>query len=130
MMTTDDKKLYEKVKMVREKMLSPPSLGKRMAKAIKLKWALVMYNKMIYGMLNAMYDAFALKKRVSYENWDLKKPTMPADWKQQMTRLQAKMGLSQLRRLRKDIEKRRQLVKVYDAQLKGTGTTLPPLRNF
>ena len=78
----------------------------------------VLFNEFIYGMVYKLYYSNkGYRKLIS--NWSLKKIEMPKDILSKYTKIQARIGLAQLRKLEKMIMERKILAKVYDKKLKN-----------
>ena len=116
---TDKKEYYDKIKKYRDKNYSNPNLGKKLRVWISFLSSYIVYNKIIYGLLQGLRDKIpSLGEATNMESWDLAKITLPNDNLEKMTKLQAKLGIVQLSRLEKHIQKRKKIAKWYNKYLK------------
>ncbi len=116
--TTNRKDVYEKLKEFRDKHSKKNGILKDIKKYIIFSLSYILFNKFIYGIIYKIY--YSNKKyRKIVSNWDVKKIEMPEDFLSEYMNMQARIGLAQLRKLGKNIRKRRILAKVYDKKLKN-----------
>ncbi len=126
MLTTNNQETYQKVKAFQSKNFKKTSILNKQRKKL---WFIVSYcffNNIPYSLIYRLYNNSKIfRKKIS--NWNIEKINMPKDFKTLLTKFQARLGLAQLEKLEKNIEKRKAIVKVYDKTIKNNNIIKPPL---
>jgi len=126
MVTTDNKDLAEKLFQLRSKKLSRPKLTKGVKRFFYLMAVYPAFWPPIYGLVNKLENSGLLARFVKY--YDDSIIDMPEDYREQMTGLEARVGLEQLKKYDAIIEKRKDLAAWYNNQLANIDVLqLPPI---
>lgn len=125
---TDDDGMCRKIREYRDSSFSACSRVKSMKLWIKAFASLFMYNQFIYGLLMRAYKlpaAGRISSSISYENWRVDDTSMPADWLDMMSPVQASLASSQLKKLDSMLNKRKKLAEAYHQELEGLPVQRP-----
>ncbi len=126
MITTDDEALADTLRYQRSKCLKTPGPGKTIRRLLYLLAIYPTFSNWVYGFINRLERSGLLDLFVKY--YDEGKIDMPSDYLEQMTNLEARVGLVQLKKYRQIIDRRRALASYYNQTLFGIkGLKLPPL---
>lgn len=125
--TTNNEEIYERLKKFRQMNFRKESTATIIKKFIHLQSSYVLFNESVYGFVYTLWThSNFLKKRT--KNWSLEDTKMPKDFLEMYSNIQAKIGIAQLGKAKKIIEKRKENAKIYDKELKDVeGIVLPPI---
>ena len=126
MITTDDARLAAEIRRVRAARVTAPSRVKSVGRLAYLLATEVAFHPIVYGLVNRLEQLGALSRFVQYYEPDV--IDMPSDYLVGMTRLEARVGRRNVRRLAAVITERRRAAELYD-QLLGEipGIRRPPV---
>jgi len=118
MIVTDNKEYYDLLLKQRDKVCKLPSWKKKFKVLFLLLFSSVIYNRIVYGFMNFLRENLTVfRNRTNMDNWAVDKIDMPGDYDEGYTKLQAKIGLSQIRKIDDMISKKAENVKLYDKYL-------------
>ena len=124
MVTTDDASLAKELVKVRAHRIAPPVLAKSIKNRMYLLASSCALLPPIYGTINKIEQSGLLNRFVQY--YDEKKITMPHDWLEGMSKIQAEVGIHQIRHYTSILDMRREAAAFYSRSLAGvSGVTLP-----
>lgn len=125
--TTNSEGIYEKLKSYREANFKKPLITKGIGKIAMFLVSCFMFNTTIYGLTYVAWKhSESLRKRT--RNWDVANTSMPKDYLDLYSKVQAKIGIAQLQKLKVITIKREEIAKLYSKWLEGVkGITLPPI---
>lgn len=125
MVTTDDPALANALKATRQEILTPARPGKTIARLLYLIATIIAFWRPVYGLVNRLERSGLLDRFVKY--YDESIIDMPTDYLEQITELEARVGIAQCRKYPKIISHRQKLAQIYFATLKeAEGLRLPP----
>jgi perosamine synthetase len=126
MVTTDDDHLAMRLRTLRTQRLKPATMRKSMRRLLYLLATYPAFWSPLYGIVNRLERAGLLGRFVRY--YDEQKIDMPTDYLEQMSGVEARVGIAQTLKYRHIVARRRDTAKVYDQRLRGlAGLRLPPL---
>jgi len=111
MVTTDDEEIYRKLRDLRDKTLHPADWKKGLRRLAYLVSVFPALWEPIYGIINYMERYGLIDYFVQY--YDESKIDMPADYLQQMTALEARVGRANITLYEKIIENRKAAARYY-----------------
>lgn len=111
MITTDDSQLYGKLQQNRKQHLKDASIFKSIRRFLYLIAVYCVFNPVCYSMVYFLIKFKLLSKWTDY--YDEKIIDMPQDYLEQMTELEARVGMVQVEKYKKIIENRIVLAKKY-----------------
>jgi len=125
--TTNNGDIYEKLKSYREANFKETSIKTEFRKIVMLLASRFIFNRTAYGLTYVIWKrSKTLRKRT--RNWDVANTSMPKDYLESYSKVQAKIGIAQLQKVKEIIERRKKIAKLYNEQLKDVkGITLPPI---
>jgi len=126
--TTNNLEYYKKIKKFRDTYFK--SCRKlRIKRLMFFLLNYLLYVKPVYSFMQYLYRTLpSIRSKIKWEKWTIKKIDMPSDSKLKFTDVQAEIGLIQLSKIEKFLQKRGELAAVYDKRLKGLSEIqLPPL---
>lgn len=127
MVTTNDEDLMTRLREFRSQYFSHKALNDS-KKLLQLWASYFAFRDEIYGILYELWSTFDTI-RVRSKNWSLAGNGMPKDFAHALTKTQAKIGLSQLKKIDGIIERRVDIAREYDRRLEElAGIVKPPLR--
>jgi dTDP-4-amino-4,6-dideoxygalactose transaminase len=126
MITTDDRKLHDRLISLREKHLKKPAFNKSIHRLFYLMAVYVSFWEALYGLINKMERSGLLDRFAKY--YDESVINMPSDYLEMMTGLEARVGLAQINKYVEIVKKRRQAAVYYNDNLSKNGydLKLPP----
>ena len=134
--TTNSQEIYEKLLDYKNKLLLENRSEKKLGKTISLLFTKLVFSDLLVDFFIKSWDANALrawkvnKWDFNDENLPLKEIYLSSDIKINYLKVQAAVGLSQLKKTKDDIKKRFEIAKIYDKKLKDIEKiVLPPLTN-
>lgn len=126
MVTTDNSELFQKLHALREQKLQKPSIIKSVKRLLYLIAIYPTFWTKTYGLVYHLIHSGALNRFVKY--YDDSVIDMPSDYLEGLTKLEARVGITQLRRYSSIIEERRTVAAYYDRMLiEGKSFKKPPL---
>lgn len=126
MVTTDDPALAARLRELRDREVRAPGAAKSLRRLLYLLAVYPAFLPPVYGLINRLERSGWLNRFVRY--YDEGKIEMPGDYLEGMTGVEARVGLAQLGKYRRLVERRQQAAAVYDRLLaKLPGLQLPPL---
>jgi dTDP-4-amino-4,6-dideoxygalactose transaminase len=127
MITTNNEELYTKLKDYRSNFFKKSLISKDLKKCVQLFSSYFIFNEKIYSFIFSLWKKNALLRRYT-KNWSIQSIKMPNDFHEMYSKVQAKIGIAQLTKIKEIIEKRREIAKIYDKSLKDISwIILPPL---
>lgn len=128
MVTTDDDVLYERLRQLRNERLQPASVMKSLRRLIYLFAIYPSFWPPIYGLVNRLERSGVLDRFTKY--YDEGVIDMPEDYLEQMSKVEARVGVTQLQKYNQIVEKRVSVTQEYFAELKAVDNLmLPPCVN-
>lgn len=128
MLTFQDQALADKVRAWRNSHYKKPGIWKAIKRRIYLLAVYVAFNEKIYGLTWWLQEKTSLLNRLTKSYHLDNKIHFPSDYLDKMLDVEAAVGLEQLKRYPKIIERRRKNVIWYDQNLKNQpGWVLPPI---
>ena len=125
MVVTDRPDLYEKIKSYRDENFKKAALSQRLDRGVRFLLSYIFFNEFVYYFMRKICRIPAL--RSLRESRRLDKIDMPSDFLARFTDFQARIGMSQLKKIRGIAKRRLELVKYYNGELKSLpGLILPP----
>lgn len=125
MVTTDDAELADRLRELRDREVRAPGAAKSLRRLLYLLAVYPAFLPLVYGLVNRLERSGWLNRFVRY--YDQGKIEMPSDYLEGMTGVEARVGLAQLGKYRRLVERRRQAAAVYDRLLaKLPGLQRPP----
>ena len=133
MVTTNNEEIYEKLRKYRNDIFSKPSFFSELEKTFLLLNTPIIFSDFLFQWLYALWNIHgALGWKI--KGWSLNSSTLPVEKIYSIkdniaaySRVQAAVGLSQLRKINDSIQKRIKIAKYYGEKLKEiTGISLPP----
>ncbi len=127
MFTTDDFKIYTKLKDYRDKNYKTPTLYRKSYKLFYFLGLFAVLNNLSYNVVYYLWkNTKLLHPFTQYYSGD--KISLPEDYNIKLTNIQARLGIEQLKKLPEILEKRRRIVKYYNSKLKDLQEIeLPPI---
>jgi len=138
MVTTNNEEIYEKLKTFKNHNFKPPSKTIELKKTFLLLNTPFIFSDSFFRFILTLWESHGLltwKKR----GWNLNNKNLPVeeiylsnDFIENYTRVQAAVGLSQLKKIKNNIKHRVEISKFYNEQLKDyvkKTITLPVLKN-
>jgi len=117
MVTTDNLEFASKLRASRDRLLKLAGPLKSIRRLAYLLAVYVAFCEPVYTLVNWLERKDFLSRFVKY--YDESKIDLPQDYLQGMSRIEARVGLAQVRKLRKIIESRQRLAKTYHQSLSG-----------
>lgn len=111
MVTTDNIEFSNRLRKERDNLITPTGLLKTVKRMTYLLAIYIAFTRVIYGFVNRMERYGYLNRFVKY--YEPEKITMPSDYLQAITALEARVGTVQCQAYTKTITHRRKLAKVY-----------------
>ena len=111
MITTDDYDLWHRMAVLRQQKLNPSDWKKSLCRFIYLFTAYPTFWQPVYGFINRLERSGMLNRFVRY--YDENKISMPSDYLQQMTSLEARVGKTNVSRYNNLIKNRRAAAEYY-----------------
>jgi perosamine synthetase len=128
MITTNDEKLYKKLRAFRDEHFVQPGLLKRMRRLFYLLAVYPAFNEQIYGLVYWLQEETLLLNRLTQAYHLDDQIHFPPDHLDQMLELEARVGLAQLCKYSEIVSRRQENAHYYSWHLQGTpGLELPPL---
>jgi perosamine synthetase len=128
MITTNDSKLYEKLRAFRDKHFPKPKLLKRIRRMFYLLAIYPAFNKHVYGLVNWLEEETKLLDRLTKAYHLDERIHFPPDHLDQMLNIEAKVGSVQLRKYPEIVRQRQENAFYYDQHLRDIPCIeLPPL---
>jgi len=128
MITTNDPKLYEKLRAFRDKHFIQPGLLKHIRRFLYLLAVYLAFNERLYGLVNWLQEKTPLLDRLTKAYHLDDQIHFPPDYLDRMIELEARVGLAQLRKYPQIVRHRQENARYYTEKLQGIpGWTLPPL---
>ena len=109
--TTDNEELYNKLRRLRDKTLHPADWKKGLRRLAYLISVFTALREPVYGIVNYLERYGLIDYFVQY--YDESKINMPADYLQQMTSLEARVGRANIYMYEKIVEKRKAAANYY-----------------
>jgi len=126
--TTNDSELYEQLKTLRGEHFLPAGIIKSIRRFCYLLAVYSAFNENLYGLINWLERETALLDGLTRAYHLDGLIHFPSDHLDQLSDLEARVGLVQLQKYRKIIHSRKIIASYYDKQLQGMrGLTLPPI---
>jgi len=129
MLTTNDKKIYDTIKAYRDQFFKPPSLIKRSRDYLYLLATYPAFTETLYN-ITSLFDYMGGNVIFGHltKYYDDEKISLPENYMEMMTSMEAKVGLVQLKKYL-EIEKKKQFIAhYYNDSLQGLpGLILPPM---
>ncbi len=116
--TTNRIDVYDRLKEFRDKFSKKNGIVKCIKKYGMFLFSYILFNRFVYGIIYKLYYSNKRYRKL-ISNWDLKKIEMPKNFLSRYMNIQARIGLAQLKKLKKMIDKRRILAKTYDKELEN-----------
>jgi dTDP-4-amino-4,6-dideoxygalactose transaminase len=125
MITADDKALVNKLKQLRDNVLSPASWKKSIRRLIYFLAVYPTFSEGLYGIINRLERAGFLNQFVKY--YDEFTIDMPSDYLEAMTNVEARVGRANLKRYHEILKNHIEGANHYFTALKNySGFKLPP----
>lgn len=115
MVTTDDEKLYEKLKQIRDQKIKKPTLKKSFKRILYLLSVYPTFYGPVYGIINKLERSGLLNRFTKY--YDEEKIDMPNDYLEGMTRVEARVGRCNINKYESIISNRRKIADKYISYL-------------
>jgi dTDP-4-amino-4,6-dideoxygalactose transaminase len=136
MVTTNDGEIYEKLLHFRKNYFSKTSCRTKLRKIFLLLFTSLIFSDTVFRWTCTLYDLYWMLGW-QIRHWDLDKVDLPVeeiylsgDFLEMYSRVQAAVGISQLNKIKRNIESRIKISKVYYKKLKDTQNfTLSPIKN-
>jgi len=128
MITTNDSELYSKLRGFRDKHFEQPNISKGLRRFLYLLMVYFAFDRRVYGLINLLEEKTPFLNRLTKAYHLDERIHFPPDYMEQMTELEAKVGLVQLRKYSEIIDRRLAHAQYYDKHLRNVpGLQLPPL---
>jgi len=125
MITTNDKKIYQKMKNIRNQKLIKPSIKKNFRRLLYFMSVYPTFYRAVYNVVNRIERVGLLNHFVKY--FDESKIDMPVDYLEGMCGIEARVGIRNIDRYDELIKKRRSASNHYFKHLANiSGVRLPP----
>ena len=115
MITTDSEDIYQNLKTIREQKLKKPGWGKGIRRLLYLLAVYPTFWGPVYGLINRLERSDLLNYFVQY--YDESSIDMPADYREEMCGVEARVGISNIDRYETIIDKRQAAAKYYFERL-------------
>lgn len=136
MITTDSEEIYEKLIHFRKSNFRKILNRTQLKKAFLLLNTPLIFSDALFRLMCALYDIYgSLKWKM--KNWDLGRSNLPveniylsSDFLELYSKVQAAVGIAQLNKIKRNIERRIKISEFYDKKMKDTKSiTLAPIKN-
>jgi len=115
LVTTDNEEIYEKIKKFQNTMFYKPKFKNNFKKTCSVLTSFFCYKTHFYKIFCTWYLHYL--KNLYGKHFDAPEQHMHKDFFQLMSSIQAKIGLSQIRKSQEILQKRRKIVKYYNDRL-------------
>lgn len=126
MVTTDDDKIYQRLKISIHGKLKPSNWIKELKRTLYLLAIYPTFNRQVYDWVNRIERLKLLNTFVKY--YDVNKIDMPDDYLQHMSNVEARTGIINLNRYRKIVENRRSAANYYFSTIQNMNDFILPPR--
>lgn len=126
MVTTDSLELADKLREIRETEFSRPKFTKSVARFAYLVAVVIAFNRNVYGLVNYVERKGLLNRFVKY--YDPALIDMPVDYLENLTPLEARVGIVQCRKYEDIVEHRRRVSAIYFRELQDCPNLLLPVQ--
>lgn len=123
MVTTNNEEIHEKLRIFRDKIFTKPSFSSELKKTFLLFNTPLIFSDLLFRWILALWNIHGVLSW-KMKGWSLKDSDLPVEkiysignYMDSYSRVQAAVGLSQLKKLKTNIKKRIEIAKYYDKKL-------------